>query len=162
MKILESDLLDVQEGIICHQVNCQGVMGSGIAKQIADKWPFAKEDYVTHVNISRFPLLGTYQLSEITNKLMLANIFGQDFYGIGEIQTNYSAIDNAFKCLSQVVGSFTEHPTQVYIPEFMGCGLGGGDWEVYYPIVEKYFPHVIVCRLPPKTSNIKTQERRAV
>ena len=46
---VNGDLLKIQNelnlGIICHQVNCQGVMGSGIAKQIRDTYPIVYENY---------------------------------------------------------------------------------------------------------------------
>ena len=38
------DLLESNCNFICHQVNCQGVMGSGIAKQIRNLFPFVYED----------------------------------------------------------------------------------------------------------------------
>lgn len=34
IKIIQGDLLEAKENIIAHQVNCKGVMGSGVAKQI--------------------------------------------------------------------------------------------------------------------------------
>ena len=30
---------------ICQQVNCRGVMGAGLAKQIRDKWPVVFDEY---------------------------------------------------------------------------------------------------------------------
>ena len=30
LKVIDGDLLDAKEDIIGHQVNCQGVMGSGV------------------------------------------------------------------------------------------------------------------------------------
>lgn len=39
IEIIEHDLLMLDCDIICHQVNCQSVMGSGIAKQIKTKYP---------------------------------------------------------------------------------------------------------------------------
>lgn len=39
-------LLDLPpEIVICHQVNCQGVMGAGLAKQIRIRWPEVYVDY---------------------------------------------------------------------------------------------------------------------
>lgn len=35
----DQDLLEFKCDIFCHQVNCQGRMGSGIAKQIRNKYP---------------------------------------------------------------------------------------------------------------------------
>ena len=46
---INGDLLKVQKelnlDVICHQVNCQGVMGSGIAKQIRDTYPIVYDNY---------------------------------------------------------------------------------------------------------------------
>ena len=46
---MNGDLLVAQEelnlDIICHQVNCQGKMNSGIAKQIREKWPVVYKKY---------------------------------------------------------------------------------------------------------------------
>ena len=40
------DIFTADETFICHQVNCKGVMGAGLAKQIADKYPLVKERYL--------------------------------------------------------------------------------------------------------------------
>ena len=39
MDVVSGNLLEIEEGIICHQVNCQGVMGAGVAKTIASRYP---------------------------------------------------------------------------------------------------------------------------
>ena len=36
---IKGNLLDTNCQYICHQVNCQGKMNSGVAKAIRDKWP---------------------------------------------------------------------------------------------------------------------------
>jgi O-acetyl-ADP-ribose deacetylase (regulator of RNase III) len=36
---VKGNLLDSNCDYICHQVNCQGVMGSGIARQIRERYP---------------------------------------------------------------------------------------------------------------------------
>ena len=41
----ECDIFDSGADIICHQVNCQGVMGSGLAKQIRERYPIVYEEY---------------------------------------------------------------------------------------------------------------------
>ena len=38
IKIVKSNILDATEDIICHQTNCFGIMGSGLAKQIKEKY----------------------------------------------------------------------------------------------------------------------------
>lgn len=39
MIVLEGNLLDAPFQFIAHQVNCRGVMGAGLAKQIKQKYP---------------------------------------------------------------------------------------------------------------------------
>lgn len=39
IEIIEGNILDYKEDIIVQQVNCRGVMGSGLAKQIMNKYP---------------------------------------------------------------------------------------------------------------------------
>lgn len=39
IKFIEGNLLDSTTDIICHQVNCQGKMSSGVAKAIREKYP---------------------------------------------------------------------------------------------------------------------------
>jgi hypothetical protein len=39
LKTIEGDLLDIEEGLICHQVNTCGVFNAGLAKQIRIKYP---------------------------------------------------------------------------------------------------------------------------
>lgn len=40
------NLLDAPVDYICHQVNCQGRMASGIAKRIRERWPVVYDAYV--------------------------------------------------------------------------------------------------------------------
>ena len=42
---VKGNLLDSDCDYICHQVNCQGVMGSGIARQIRERWPRVYDGY---------------------------------------------------------------------------------------------------------------------
>jgi O-acetyl-ADP-ribose deacetylase (regulator of RNase III) len=45
----KGNLLEVKEGIITHGVNCQGVMGSGVALAIKQKYPSAFYSYKNFV-----------------------------------------------------------------------------------------------------------------
>ena len=37
--MIDGNIFDCTENIIVHQTNCQGVMGSGIAKQVKERYP---------------------------------------------------------------------------------------------------------------------------
>lgn len=147
MKTITKDLLSITNGIICHQVNCQGVMGSGIALAIRKKWP---EVFDTYRRIWSFTpptkLLGSCQLIQVGPDLLVANIFGQNYFGnqFGPA-TDYNAVEKAFTDLRDSLSNQSFNPS-IYIPYKMGCGLGGGNWDTYLEIVTKLFPDVIVCQ----------------
>jgi len=125
------------KGLICHQVNCRGVMGAGLAKQIRDKFPDVYKDYVKFVKSKRAEeLIGDVLW---TNKIL--NLFSQLNYGRDKQQTDYDALD---KCIQRVyeIATGKDNPTYTYdigIPYGMGCGLAGGDWNIVSRIIEKYF-----------------------
>ena len=78
-----SDLLNVKDGIICHQVNCADVMGSGVAKQIIQKWPRVKDDYHDYIDMfmGKEDLLCKVHYSLVDTNLMVCNMFSQRNYG---------------------------------------------------------------------------------
>ena len=45
LKLKNGNILESDANIICHQVNCQGVMGAGLALQIRKRYPSAFEEY---------------------------------------------------------------------------------------------------------------------
>lgn len=150
LKQIEKDILTIKEGVLTHQVNCFGVMGSGIAKAIRDKWPQVYTSYQTFCLDAKDTqnLLGKYQVITVETNLMLANIFGQLNYGRdGKQYTDYTAVNKALYSLSSFLKTYPEQK-QVYVPYKMGCGLGGGDWDIYTAIIAKHFPTAIVCKLP--------------
>ena len=67
------DILSNKAGIICHQVNCMGVMGSGLAKAIKDKYnPLIKQYHLNPVTIPARPsaFCDKARSIEITEELM--------------------------------------------------------------------------------------------
>lgn len=45
IEIVRGDILLANTAEICHEVNCQILMGSGVAKAISTKWPEVKLEY---------------------------------------------------------------------------------------------------------------------
>lgn len=144
IKETAGDLLECQANILCHQVNCQGVMGAGIARQIREKI-LTRNQFLRYKTLcSRYgsELLGhVLYLKVVPNKKYIANIFGQNECGNG-IQTDYRALSLA---LQKVHNSAKKYGFSVAVPGYIGCGLAGGDWDyVLHSIIEPIFKNSIV------------------
>jgi O-acetyl-ADP-ribose deacetylase (regulator of RNase III) len=149
MKFIEQDILEIEHGIICHQVNCQGVMGSGIALAIKNKFPLVFKSYKAMYDCFtryKFPLLGYADVapSGRHSELYIANLFGQDTFGEG-LQTNYYALTVA---LTKAYEKAKELNLPFYIPFKMASDRAGGDWEEVLKIITIVCPDAIICRLP--------------
>ena len=83
-RIIDKDIMESKNSLILHQVNCKGVMGAGLAKQI--RQDITEEDFVKYQNLCKeqgSALLGKvliFKSKSIPNRLY-ANLFAQDGYG---------------------------------------------------------------------------------
>ena len=85
MKLIEKNILDVTgPAVICHQVNCLGVMGAGLALQIRREWENVYNVYVDKDDWQ----VGDCQLVTIGDAQFVANLAGQQNVG-GGVQTDY-------------------------------------------------------------------------
>lgn len=134
MKTIEGDLLDIPKGILCHQVNCMGKMGAGLALQIKNKWPIVYKTYITNHKKGNLQL-GKVFLIKVAEDLFIANLCGQYHYGKGKQYTEYDALNNCFKELASWKGLYKH--LNIYIPIGIGCGLAGGDWNVVRKLIEE-------------------------
>lgn len=115
---------------IAHQANLYHVMGAGIAKAIADKWPRAlgADQKTANGDTGK---LGTFSLSH--GKPTIVNVYSQD--GMGKHSTDYLAMKKALDKLR----SFLDGQCKLGIPHGMGCGLAGGDWAIVEKIIKDVF-----------------------
>lgn len=139
-KFMLGDLLDVQEGIIVHQVNCRRRMASGIARQIRDKYPKHYEDYM-----NTDPELGNVCISHVGDRLYVAGTFSQDGYGYTK-EITYTDYNALFAALETVNTYSVKTGLQVYLPYKIGCGLGNGDWDTVLYIIKRTIPDAIIVK----------------
>ena len=139
--IEHSNLLEVQSGIICHQVNCIGVMGAGIALQIRNKWPVVFDRYKDdcgHCMTHPEAMLGHVQDVMVGDNLIVANCFAQVFPGRNGVMTDYQAWDVILDKLADLSNYFS---LDIHFPWMIGCGLAGGDWNVILGKIQAKFDH---------------------
>ena len=133
IRIIKGDLLNTKTGCIAHQVNCQGVMGSGVAKQIRSKWPKLYDAYRDFCNQKKpEALLGDCQFTFIDD-VCVVNMFAQLTYGRTGRHTDY----DAFRSCCRIMEHRIPRKQKISMPYGIGCGLGGGDWETICRIIEE-------------------------
>ena len=142
-KYENSNLLNSNAHLICHQVNCCGKMASGVAKAIRDKWSIVYDKYM-EVCDNRQQSLGYTQFVPLSDyyhnsNQCVVNMFAQDRYGYdGFKYTNYEAFYN---CLREIV-YFIKHNSyikSIAFPYKIGCDRGGACWKVIYAMIEDAF-----------------------
>jgi putative Appr-1-p processing enzyme family protein len=157
IKVVEGDILEAKEFFIVQQVNCQGVMGAGLAKAIYTKWPMVKREYLDYCKrvgpIDH--LIGRVQYVYISDTQIIANCFSQRYYKKPEHRydprfgqfycyTDYDAMENCFDYIA------TNVDKSIAIPYGIGCGLAGGDWTEVEYLIKKCFRNndVTIYKLP--------------
>ncbi len=143
MTTITGDLLTIERGILLHQTNCLGVTG-GLAGALRRKYPHAFDPYFAACERDESPA-GQMVIGEVTPQLFIAHIFGQLEPGAN---TDLSLVSCALENLAaQLAASLPLQELPCYAPYLMGCGLGGGRWEKYLPLLENYFPQLTIVKL---------------
>ena len=137
MRFVKGNLLEATEPLIAHGCNAQGVMGSGVAKYVREKWPKAYEDYhdwCERHSVGREELLGKNRYFSINKNQTLVNAITQVNYGQGK-QARYIAV---IECLVTAAVDYErlDPNLEIAIP-LIGCGLGGLKWEVLKELLEE-------------------------
>lgn len=130
LKIVQGNLITMAEqgmfDVIVHGCNCECIMGAGIAKQIAERWPKAYEvDVRTGSGRNK---LGCFTRAEITERFTIVNAYTQ-------LRPGRCFDANAFRVvLGGICKSFSGK--RIGMPQ-IGCGLGGARWENVKKIIEE-------------------------
>ena len=146
IKHIKCDIFESGADVILHQVNCQGVMGSGVAKQVQEKYPKVFDTYKALCSsIGASILLGVAQSVKVANGKRIVNLFAQENFGYdGKCYTDYEALR---RCLENARDVIVDKYDTIAIPYLMGCHRGGGDWNVVYKMIEEIFKDndVLIC-----------------
>lgn len=129
IKLYNGDLLKSNCEIICHQVNLQGCMGGGIARQIAIKYPLCEKEYINYKDKK----IGNVYFYKHNEKYYIANCFSQN----ENFDTNYIALKD---CFEKVKNYCKENCIKtVGVPYNYGCGIANGNWETVLSILNSLF-----------------------
>lgn len=136
---VEGDLVqDEQFNIICHQANCLGAMGAGIAKQIALKYPSVQVR--NKDKCSKENPLGSILVVKVGPQRFCVNLYGQYNYGRKYLTyTNYDALQKAMDELAERLNkSNIPDDWKIAFPYRMACGLANGSWKTVYGMISDF------------------------
>ena len=145
IKYKQGSLLDVTEGIIVHGCNCKGVMGSGVAKQIKEKYPVAYAAYVDKYWQSGLQLGSIITVTMEPSQLVIVHAMTQN--GFGKDNRRYVSYTAIMDCMLQVRLLAESTGLEVHMPK-IGAGLGGGAWCDIEQILMKTIIDATVWELP--------------
>jgi O-acetyl-ADP-ribose deacetylase (regulator of RNase III) len=139
--ILEQDLF-----VLAHVVNCQAVMGSGVALGIKQQYPKAFVDYIEFAHKTpASQRMGQVNFSAQQNggAMYIANMHAQFNYGYGQRHLNYEAF---YKCLEQIRDFCKKNENVADVAKYgigfpykIGSDRAGGDWEIVAKMIERVF-----------------------
>lgn len=142
------DITTVKCGVIAHCVNCQGVMGSGVAFHIKNKWPIVFNQYINFINDMKrtnhvkttSDLLGRINIVNVSHDIDVINIFGQDGYGVDKVWGDITALTIGLHSCLQYISSLNETQVKYYalfLPK-IGSKRAGLDWNTeVLPVIER-------------------------
>ncbi len=134
MKIeyVTGDLLQSPELFILQGCNAQGVMGSGVAKAIRDRYPEVFNQYRAEYDERGLRLGQTIWVN--CDPHVVINAITQEFYGReeGRRYADYDAIETAIQEIDSLMVGLD---SRVAMP-LIGAGLAQGSWAVISDIIE--------------------------
>jgi len=140
-ELLEGDLLNCSSKYIIHQCNCVSRGSAGLAYQLFNKFQYANI-YIQRVGPSIPGKI--YVAGNGNNERFIINAMSQflpggpsDYYLIGGLyDDSIGRIELFKKCLNQV--SNISELDSISFPWKYGCGIAGGDWEIYRNIIDNF------------------------
>jgi len=135
---IKGNLFDAPRGLIIHGCNAQGVMGSGVAVYVREKYPQAYKVYRNAHDCGALKL-GSSTFIQVEEQLWIVNAVTQSSVGSG-VQVDYEAIHKCFDFANYLaeqldgVGLYGNKPLPLIFPK-IGAGRGGGDWNKIFGII---------------------------
>ena len=141
VEYITGNVLDFPAGanVLAHAVNSLGVMGAGVAKQIAEEYPAALAAYM-EAHAAGQLTLGSFTVAEVAGGKRVVNLVVQERIGTDRRQVDYEAVYFSLDALHTILKE-AHAAGRVYTlcMPWVGCGLAGGSRAVIRAMVETIF-----------------------
>jgi O-acetyl-ADP-ribose deacetylase (regulator of RNase III) len=133
MKRIIGNALEIERGVFMHGCNAQGVMGSGVAKEVKTKFPSAFYAYREAYDTSGLKL-GDVTIVRPLQHLFIVNAITQQYFGYdGRLYLDYKALET---CANKAADLAKKEGLPLVFP-LIGCDRGGGDWNVVRDMLDR-------------------------
>lgn len=135
MNYVSGNLLDSKADVLINAVNCQGVMGKGLALAFKNKYPRMFQEYREVCKQGRLGP-GRYHLYQAGDQVIInfvTKIRWREPSQLEWIEKGLNTLRGFLDGLAQATGSYPS----VAIPP-LGCGYGGLNWSQVESLVKKY------------------------
>lgn len=157
--VKRGDLL-AQQGILVHGCNSKGVMGSGIAESVKERFPAAYRAYrrrfeafgltLGEISMAANPALKAkaplvaHKVDVLDDRIpegvIVVNAVTQERYGRQRdiVYVSYPAVSAAFSRVRELVAGLRSAGVDMPVNyPLIGCGLANGDWSTVSGIIEQ-------------------------
>lgn len=134
IRYVKGNIFDQSTDCIAITINCVGVMGAGLAREAAERYPFLYKVY-KHLH-------STYQLK--VTRPSVANIDGRLFL-LFPTKHHYNQPSEYWWIENNLDWILDNYPDKemrgiesITLPQ-IGCGLGGLKWEIVHDMIRERF-----------------------
>lgn len=126
--------------MLVHQTNCSSTRVAGLASNVFSHYPCAN----TYINWHSKRKLGCCDVFDVrsygTPVEYVVNMNAQTFPGKPNARENHLMRQQKFsECLLELQGLVATHKwKRVNFPYRIGCGLAGGNWDMYLEMIQRF------------------------
>lgn len=133
---------------LVNPVNCVGVMGAGLAKQFASRWPAMLAEYQSACRNGECRI-GSVHMWQTPDGRWIANLPTKNHW---RDPSQLSYIDAG---LTDLAGKCAQFSLEAVAMPALGCGLGGLPWPPVRDLIQQHFGNaaVTVHVFAPTTSD---------
>lgn len=145
INIINDTIFNSKEKYIAQQCNCLTKRAAHLSLDIFTKYPYANiyKDRIIDNHIDKpgnIIIRGNGK-----DKRYIINMLGQYYPGIvkypnSKLDGFKARTDYFFSCLQKI--SEIDNLKSIAFPYGIGCGAAGGDWELYYKLINKFYEFV--------------------
>ncbi len=159
---VKGDLLSfAQWNCAAHCVNDEGVIGSGVAKALRDRWPAVYDVYRKAYDDGELRL-GTFTVADVEAGRKVVNLCAQHSYRKDPADksrfVDYEALYSGLETLRDALENGVREgrgPYSLGVPYLMASDRAGGAWVVVETMLQYLFAGsqipLYIVELPPKT-----------